>query len=64
MRGSPHLHALIWTSDSPKLTSESKDAYVQYVDRHVQANLPDEKDEPELYELVKTYQRTNNLGKE
>ena len=36
MRGSPHLHLLIWASDCPKLTSESKDAYVQYVDQHVQ----------------------------
>ena len=24
MRGSPHLHALIWTSDCPKLTSDNK----------------------------------------
>jgi hypothetical protein len=52
MRGSPHLHALIWTSDCPKLTSESKDAYVEYIDKHVQANLPDENDEPELYEMI------------
>ena len=26
MRGSPHLHALIWTSDCPRLTSENIDA--------------------------------------
>ena len=26
-RGSPHLHALIWTEDCPKLTSETKEAY-------------------------------------
>ena len=26
MRGSPHLHALIWTSDCPKLILENKDA--------------------------------------
>ena len=60
MRGSPHLHALIWTSDCPKLRSESKDAYIQYVDKHVQANLPDENDEPELLELVKMYQKHNH----
>ena len=28
MRGSPHLHALIWTEDCPKLTSETKEAYI------------------------------------
>ena len=43
MRGSPHLHAFIWTSDCPKLTSESKDVYVEFIDKHLQANLPSEK---------------------
>ena len=28
MRGSPHLHALIWTSDCPELTRDTKDAYI------------------------------------
>ena len=37
MRGSPHLHALIWTSDCPRLTQDTKEAYVEYVDQHVQA---------------------------
>ena len=60
MRGSPHLHALIWTSDCPKLTSENKEAYVQFIDKHVQANLPNKEDEPELHELVKTYQKHNH----
>ena len=60
MRGSPHLHALIWTSGCPKLTSESKDDYVEFIDKHVQANLASEKDEPELHHLVKTYQRHNH----
>ena len=49
MRGSPHLHALIWTADCPKLTSENKDAYAEFIDKHVQSNLPCEKDEPELH---------------
>ena len=60
MRGSPHLHALIWTSDCPRLTSENKDAYVEFIDKHVQANLPSEKNEPELHDLVKTYQKHNH----
>ena len=60
MRGSPHLHALIWTSDCPKLTSDNKEAYIEFIDNHVQAYLPDEKTEPELHELVKTYQKHNH----
>ena len=56
MRGSPHLHALIWTSDCPKLSNDTKDSYIDYVDQHVQAYLPDKDTDPELYELVKKYQ--------
>lgn len=56
MRGSPHLHALIWTDDCPKLTKETKQEYIDYVDQHVQAYLPDRDTDPELYELVKKYQ--------
>lgn len=56
MRGSPHLHALIWTSDCPKLTPDTEEAYVNYIDQHVQAYLPDKDDDPELCELVKKYQ--------
>ena len=57
MRGSPHLHALIWTSDCPKLTSETKQDYIDYVDQRVHAYLPNEDQDPELHELVKTYQK-------
>jgi len=52
MRGSPHLHALLWTVDCPKLTSETKEAYVEFIDKHVQAYLPNKDDHPELLDLV------------
>ena len=57
MRGSPHLHALIWTSDCPELTHDTKEAYIHFIDEHVQACLPDQSQDPELHELVKTYQK-------
>ena len=60
MRGSPHLHALIWTSDCPKLTNETKQDYIEFIDSHVQAFLPDIKTHPELCELVATYQKHNH----
>ncbi len=60
MRGSPHLHALIWTSDCPELTNDTKDAYIDYIDQHVQAYLPDKETDPQLYDLVKTYQTHNH----
>ena len=55
-----HLHALIWTSDCPTLTSENKEVYVEFIDKHVKAFLPDEQTDLELHELVKTYQRHNH----
>ena len=57
MRGSPHLHALIWTEDCPKLTSETKEAYIEFIDKHVQAYLPYKDENPELYDLVNFYQK-------
>jgi len=57
MRGSPHLHALIWTSDCPKLTSDTMDEYITYIDKHVQAYLPNKETDPELHELVSFYQK-------
>ena len=57
VRGSPHLHALVWTSDFPKLTSNTKEDYINFVDQHVQAFLPSREDDAELYELVSTFQK-------
>ena len=57
MRGSPHLHALIWTSDCPKLTPETKQEYIDFIDKHVHAYPPNQEQDKELHELVKTYQK-------
>ena len=56
MRGSPHVHLLIWTSDCPRLDSDNKSAYIDYIDRHVQAFVPSKEEDDELYELVNMYQ--------
>jgi hypothetical protein len=60
MRGSTHLHALICTSDCPELTNDTTDAYIFSIDQHVQAYLPDKETDPQLYDLVKTYQTHNH----
>ena len=57
MRGSPHLHALIWTEDCPKLTSETEEAYIEFIDKQVQAYLPNKDKDPELHDLVNFYQK-------
>ena len=57
MRGSPHAHILLWTNDCPPLTTQTKQEYIEYIDRHVQAYLPDEQTDPTLHCLVKLYQK-------
>lgn len=44
MRGSPPLHALIWCDDCPKLSHDNKQAYIKYINKHVQAYLPSMED--------------------
>ena len=56
MRGSPHVHSLIWTPDCPKLSHDTKEAYINYIDKHVQAHLPDKDKDAELFEMLKKYQ--------
>lgn len=53
MRVSPHLHALIWCDDCPKLNGNNKQAYVDYIDKHVQAYLPSKAEDAGLHDLVK-----------
>ena len=48
MKGSPPLHALIWSSDCPTLTSYNNQAYLDYLDQHVQAYLPSKEHDAEL----------------
>ena len=57
MRGSPHLHSLIWTSDCPELKDGSEEAYIRYIDEHVQASLPNRENDCEFHELVSMYQK-------
>ena len=57
MRVSPYLHALIWTSDCPILTHDNIQAYIEFVDKHVQAYLPSKDVDLNLHGLVATYQK-------
>ena len=57
MRGSPHLHSLVWTSDCPELKDGSEEAYIRYIDDHVQGNLPNRENDCEFHDLVKMYQK-------
>ena len=56
LRGSPHIHSFLWVVNAPILTKETKEEYIAFVDSIIRTDLPDEHDEPELFQLVKSYQ--------
>ena len=53
-RGSPHVHSFIWVFDAPNIQDEKR--YISFVENTINVQLPDPQDQPELFELVKTYQ--------
>ena len=61
MRGSTHLHVLIWTNDSPKLTHETKQYCIDFIDDYTQAYLPHEKTGSKEHDVVTIYQKYNHL---
>ena len=55
-RGSPHIHALLWVENAPKLTEETKDEYIKHLDSTISGCFPNKSENPDLRELVKKYQ--------
>ena len=56
MRGSPHIHSFTWILNPPKLSEETLETYIEFIDNAVHANLPALDDNAVLYELVNQYQ--------
>ena len=56
VRGSPHIHSFLWVNGAPKLSKETKNEYIRFIDQVIKANLPDPKQDIELFKLVRTYQ--------
>ena len=56
VRGSPHIHSFIWILNAPKLSKETKDEYIQWVDSIIRTDMPNSVSDKELFELVKTFQ--------
>ena len=56
VRGSPHIHSLLWVLNAPVLSEDNIDEYVRFVDAVIKAYVPDINENPELHKLVTTYQ--------
>jgi len=50
VRGSPHIHSLLWVRNAPILCSDNKEEYIAFVDNIIKCELPDEET------IVSTYQ--------
>jgi len=55
VRGSPHVHCLLWANDVPKLNADTKQQYIEHVDSVMSARIPNENNS-NLRKLVKTFQ--------
>ena len=53
-RGSPHVHSFIWILSPPNIRDET--AYINFIEKTINAQLPYPQNNSELFELVKTHQ--------
>lgn len=56
VRGSPHIHALFWVEDAPKLGKDSDEAVCDFINRYISCELPNKETDPELFEIVSSVQ--------
>ena len=56
VHGSPHVHSFLWVHDTPILNVDNISTYATFVDGIVIAALPDIVADPDLFDLVVTYQ--------
>ena len=53
-RRSPHVHSFIWILNPPNIRDEA--AYISFIEKIINAQLPYPQNNSELFELVKTHQ--------
>ena len=49
-----NVHSFKWVFSAPKIQNET--AYIEFIEKAINAQLPDHLEELEIFELVKTYQ--------
>ena len=53
-RGSPDVHSFIWIFNAPNIQNEAD--YIDFIEKTINAQLPNHLNDPELLELFKTYE--------
>ncbi|KAK6167006.1 hypothetical protein SNE40_021119 [Patella caerulea] len=56
MRGSCHVHGLLWIEDAPVLGRDPDSKLVEFVDKYITCKMPNISDDPELHEIVSSVQ--------
>ena len=56
VRGSRHIHSFIGILNAKKLTKVNIDDYRKWVNSVIRFDLPDQNNDPALFQLVKIYQ--------
>ena len=52
-RGSPHVYSFIWIFNAPNVENEA--AYIEFIEKTINAQSPNHFNDPEFFELVETY---------
>ena len=53
-RGSPHVYSFIWIFSAPNI--ENGAAYIEFIEKTINSQLPNHLSDPDLFGLVKNYQ--------
>ena len=56
VRGSPHIHSLVWVIGPRMLSTTSEDEYAAFIDNIIKCELPNPQERPRLFQRVRTYQ--------
>ena len=55
-RGNPHVYSFIWIFNAPNIENEA--VYIKFIEKTINAQLPDHLNDPDLFKLVKSHSRT------
>ncbi|KAL5271400.1 hypothetical protein ACHWQZ_G001890 [Mnemiopsis leidyi] len=55
-RGTVHFHTLLWIKDAPLMGKSSDEEISSFIQKYVSCRLPDQLEEPVLYDIVTKYQ--------
>ena len=56
LRGSPHVHMVIWIEKTPVLGYDKDEKVASFVDKYISCDVPSESEDPELHEIVTSVQ--------